>query len=189
MCVCAHRVSNPHGQAPWELAAWRPLIPMLLELTQRFGCDAAVGEAWKEVYGGLWASGQRAGVEAAMVGAQRVRRCQRAWLIAFHTCGGGGLGLLSRDVAQLIATSVLLPSHHTEGTVPPPPPETMCACAACGKVGVKLLRCATCKTVWYCSRACQRSDWKVHKRDCNARAAEQVPCNPQGLSKPLAPLS
>ncbi|KAF9079462.1 hypothetical protein BGX23_003966 [Mortierella sp. AD031] len=27
-------------------------------------------------------------------------------------------------------------------------------------------RCARCKSVWYCSKACQTADWKTHKVDC-----------------------
>ena len=27
-------------------------------------------------------------------------------------------------------------------------------------------KCSRCKTVWYCSRACQLSDWKEHKKTC-----------------------
>lgn len=27
-------------------------------------------------------------------------------------------------------------------------------------------RCSKCKQVWYCSRDCQLSDWKVHKPTC-----------------------
>ena len=36
-----------------------------------------------------------------------------------------------------------------------------------------LLTCAGCKLVMYCSRSCQRSDWKVHKKDC-ARGAKAL---------------
>lgn len=27
-------------------------------------------------------------------------------------------------------------------------------------------KCARCKTVWYCSRACQLKDWPEHKTEC-----------------------
>ena len=37
-----------------------------------------------------------------------------------------------------------------------------------GKVGqLKMKRCALCKTQYYCSTDCQKSDWKFHKAICN----------------------
>ncbi|KAK5744269.1 hypothetical protein LTS12_023541 [Elasticomyces elasticus] len=48
-------------------------------------------------------------------------------------------------------------------------------CAGCGKEeeegGEKLHVCAKCKKEKYCSRACQRRMWKVHKRRCTAVTA------------------
>jgi len=38
-------------------------------------------------------------------------------------------------------------------------------CAQCGKGG-KLLFCAACHSVRYCSSECQRTDWKKHKQSC-----------------------
>lgn len=38
-------------------------------------------------------------------------------------------------------------------------------CDICGKQG-KLLRCAGCKARWYCSKACQSSDWPSHRANC-----------------------
>jgi len=43
------------------------------------------------------------------------------------------------------------------------------ACAACGVVAgpeVKLLLCARCRCTYFCSEACQRGAWAVHKLDC-----------------------
>jgi len=43
-------------------------------------------------------------------------------------------------------------------------------CHTCGvletKQRKKLLRCGKCAAAYYCSIACQRQDWKSHKRDC-----------------------
>ena len=47
-------------------------------------------------------------------------------------------------------------------------------CAACGvspSGNTKLLTCSGCHVARYCSPACQRSHWKVHKPDCKAAAA------------------
>ena len=41
------------------------------------------------------------------------------------------------------------------------------ACANCyGPGKPKLLLCAACKNVSYCSASCQKADWKVHKKSC-----------------------
>ncbi len=43
------------------------------------------------------------------------------------------------------------------------------ACDGCGTTeAAKLLRCARCRTARFCSAACQRASWAVHKRDCVA---------------------
>lgn len=41
-------------------------------------------------------------------------------------------------------------------------------CGKCGKGGKALMKCARCHKVAYCSKDCQRLDWKVHKRTCSA---------------------
>lgn len=48
------------------------------------------------------------------------------------------------------------------------------ACANCGKIETDpekpLKPCSKCQTVRYCSRDCQKADWKVHKKTCAAAA-------------------
>mmetsp|Transcript_6347 Transcript_6347/g.11312 ORF Transcript_6347/g.11312 Transcript_6347/m.11312 type:complete len:141 (-) Transcript_6347:1648-2070(-) len=43
-------------------------------------------------------------------------------------------------------------------------------CAVCEKPAAK--RCQQCKSIWYCCRDCQVSDWKAHKARCKAIAAD-----------------
>lgn len=40
-------------------------------------------------------------------------------------------------------------------------------CAYCGKSGIKFKLCSGCKSVRYCSVACQKKDWKKHKMACS----------------------
>lgn len=39
-------------------------------------------------------------------------------------------------------------------------------CSGCGKPGESLLRCDKCKSVYYCSRDCQKKSWRAHKKEC-----------------------
>jgi hypothetical protein len=39
-------------------------------------------------------------------------------------------------------------------------------CFCCGKQEIKLQKCGKCEIVYYCSRECQKNDWKNHKKDC-----------------------
>lgn len=48
------------------------------------------------------------------------------------------------------------------------PKEAKDVCAKCGKQGASLQTCAKCKVQKYCSRECQLSDWKMHKKSCVA---------------------
>jgi hypothetical protein len=41
-------------------------------------------------------------------------------------------------------------------------------CAQCGKQGSGFKRCSVCKQASYCGVACQKKDWKRHKKDCTA---------------------
>ena len=39
-------------------------------------------------------------------------------------------------------------------------------CMNCKIKGLKFKHCSACKSVHYCSRECQKSDWKRHKKEC-----------------------
>ena len=53
-------------------------------------------------------------------------------------------------------------------------------CHVCGSTQ-SLKRCAKCKTIFYCSREHQISDWKNHKVDCKARASHVPTCDLAGV--------
>jgi hypothetical protein len=53
-------------------------------------------------------------------------------------------------------------------------PETA-ACGLCGETQGPVSACGRCRSVRYCSPACQRADWRRHKPDCVAREALPVP--------------
>ena len=60
------------------------------------------------------------------------------------------------------------------------PGDTPPVCAACGVETGKLLTCARCRSVWYCSADCQRAHWKkVHKRECGKATASAKPPSAQ----------
>ncbi|XP_004292117.1 PREDICTED: histone-lysine N-methyltransferase ASHR1-like [Fragaria vesca subsp. vesca] len=41
-------------------------------------------------------------------------------------------------------------------------------CDACFEESGNLNKCSRCKTVYYCSTACQKSEWKLHRLECEA---------------------
>ena len=44
-------------------------------------------------------------------------------------------------------------------------------CEECGSVSATRLKACTCKRVFYCSRECQKTHWKIHREVCTARAS------------------
>jgi hypothetical protein len=40
-------------------------------------------------------------------------------------------------------------------------------CSGCGTSGCQMMDCGRCKSVRYCSRECQRKQWKFHKSSCS----------------------
>lgn len=56
-------------------------------------------------------------------------------------------------------------------------PLAHCGCPGCGLVEeqVKVFkRCSLCRQIAYCSPACQRKDWRDHKKVCSGRRKERV---------------
>ncbi|KAI0455976.1 putative MYND domain protein [Xylaria acuta] len=69
-------------------------------------------------------------------------------------------------------------------------------CNTCKKASPELKKCAKCTTTLYCSRDCQKADWKTHKKICGKQAHERsqtgsepsaatVLSPPKGLEKPI----
>jgi splicing suppressor protein 51 len=55
-------------------------------------------------------------------------------------------------------------------------------CFTCKKTDVKLKRCAKCSKTKYCSRDCQKANWKAHKKVCTQDAGTSP-----AVSRPIAP--
>ena len=61
------------------------------------------------------------------------------------------------------------------------------ACAACGRKAEHLLRCARCKSVWYCGAECQRASWGGHKKACRSPSAPPAHAPPGQCVSPPTP--
>ncbi|KAI1173340.1 putative MYND domain protein [Nemania sp. FL0916] len=69
-------------------------------------------------------------------------------------------------------------------------------CNSCKKASTEMKRCAKCHVTCYCSRDCQKADWKAHKKICTKQASERSSESsggrsttlspPKGLEKPIA---
>ena len=62
-------------------------------------------------------------------------------------------------------------------------------CALCGVTDEKqLLICSRCRSVSYCSQACQMTDWPTHKKECKGLAASKGPSVKHRIYKPRSKL-
>jgi hypothetical protein len=87
----------------------------------------------------------------------------RAMAMAGTGAGGAGAGTGPISVSDMLSEGAAAQASYEQIA------ET---CAACGKKG-KVLRCARCKSVGYCGKACQTSAWGDHKKECK-RISKQI---------------
>lgn len=77
--------------------------------------------------------------------------------------------------AQMMANGIAGPTYFGSGmrTYDQVQSDKSDECAVCGKkqymVG-RLMKCSRCQSRYYCSRECQKKDWKMHKKTCKAPA-------------------
>lgn len=82
------------------------------------------------------------------------------------------------------AFSFTIPFIYTALSYEPRVVTLMSAAHSCDKCGAPAdLRCTACKSVWYCSQACQRAAWKSHKPVCQASAASGRPTGAASTSE------
>lgn len=56
----------------------------------------------------------------------------------------------------------------------------MAKCAQCSAPEVSK-KCSACKQVWYCSKDCQKSHYRIHKKECAKLGNSSAPL-PRGLN-------
>lgn len=150
-----------------ELALWRKTLPAFAERCRTWEHEPATCEYAAAAHGDVSA------------GAIEQVLC---------SCGRGRLPpdfmpLPEWDTALPHATRIAISPAFASSLVEqvPDPVQTMAAagddesyrlkaCRNCGKTeeteGVKLKKCLRCLEVVYCSSACQKTDWKKHRREC-----------------------
>lgn len=71
--------------------------------------------------------------------------------------------------------------------------EAPAECSTCRKTPRELAnplkRCAKCSNQWYCSRECQKADWKGHKKVCGSARVESAPISQAAPSSDSQPRS
>jgi hypothetical protein len=85
----------------------------------------------------------------------------------------GRAGDTPEQAMERLAARFLKSAQKNSVLPPPAGHEYVNVCAAlCGADArsTKLQCCAACRVVSYCSKACQKTDWKRHKAECKARS-------------------
>lgn len=148
-----------------EVADWKRLLPALVERCRtwnhgpncEFLAKKKVPLSLEHENDPLCGCGEGKDVSAAFVK-------ERAWRPAIPFVTRIAIGPIFgvpyvEDVGAFL--SAIMEGNNKE------PRERRDGCARCGGPGKpKLLNCGACKSTSYCSAACQREDWKKHKRVC-----------------------
>jgi len=104
------------------------------------------------------------GRHAATAERRRIIRARVGGLDALANAAAHGSSAALRHGATLALHAIN--SEDTPAEEATPPVETRATCAACGATG-RLKKCS-CRTVRYCSVACQHQHWPEHKEACRA---------------------
>ena len=76
----------------------------------------------------------------------------------------------STSISSASASSAITSFKHSSGTQKAAlSSDQVTRCFHCGKQTESMKRCGACLITTYCSRECQKSDWKRHKKDCTKK--------------------
>lgn len=103
--------------------------------------------------------------------------CSREALVGDPCCLGRRSFIRTRcnheKMARPLLPTTLLTCHHHKPKIRKM--SALTACASCNTTE-KLKHCSRCKTVVYCSPACQRAHWQTHKPSCHFKVVS-LPSN------------
>jgi len=160
--------SFPHLNAASEMEAgplaWGPPLAVLTHLKSSRGLAyAQFGESEEEINLPLVAAAARLDALGVRL-VREVRMANREAVVLFDhekPIVGHPLCSVTRVRVYLAKGGCMLP-------VPPAAlsHNEVCACRTCGARDPPPRVCAACGQVAYCDVACQRRDWKAHKRRC-----------------------
>ncbi|CDO76798.1 hypothetical protein BN946_scf184978.g27 [Trametes cinnabarina] len=143
-----------------ELRAWKQLLPALVERCR---------SSWDHRSDCEYAQRERIPLETAINAGDPLCGCGRgkdAEAMRRETLWKPFAPYVTR-----IALSPLFAVSYLESVIDPgaaSAKDDLERCNACSKKGVDLRRCSRCKRAVYCSQACQKTHWAVHKTACQS---------------------
>lgn len=91
-------------------------------------------------------------------------------------CKGKGRGVFAKTKSYLPGDTIFLEGSPFASALNVS--ELSTRCHYCWKLAEKKLsRCSKCQVVKYCSRTCQRNDWKTHKLECASHRSDRLDAN------------